>query len=98
MGHLCHAALVAQRTVVFDNSALVGYPAGRSLPDPKGGLRPVAEVIRKNSHYEMTLEDNVPEWVFENLVKPLDRLAWEPESGVTLGIRQSIGALGAFAP
>lgn len=98
MGFLCHAALVAQRTVVFDNSALVGYSAQRRLPDPKSGLRPVAEVIHENNRYEIVLEENIPEWVFEYLVKPLDRLAQEPGSGVGLSIRQSNGPLGTFSP
>jgi predicted ABC-type ATPase len=88
------AALVARRTVLFDNSALVGYLANAMLPDPKAGLRPVAEVIRDGKDYEVTLEADVPFWAFEYLVKPLDELARRSDGAITLTINQNTGPLG----
>lgn len=93
LGLLPHAALVARRSVLFDNSALVGYAANALLPNPKTGLRPVAEVIRDGSDYELTLESDVPEWVFEHLVKPLDDVARGSEGAITLTITQNAGPL-----
>lgn len=90
---LSHAALVARHTVVFDNSALVGYLPGTSLPPQKSGLRPVAEVARDGDHYEIILEADVPQWVFEHLVQPLDRLANAADSRIGLTITQKDGAL-----
>jgi predicted ABC-type ATPase len=93
LGLLPHAALVARRTVLFDNSALVGYAANALLPNPKTGLRPVGEVIRDGRDYELTLESDVPAWVFEHLVKPLDELARGSEGAITLTITQNAGPL-----
>jgi len=90
---LCHAALVADHTVVFDNSALVGYPAHRNLPKPKSGLRPVAEVVREDNRYEVTLEADVPQWVFDHLVQPLADLADADADGIGLALRQKEGTL-----
>jgi predicted ABC-type ATPase len=90
---LPHAALVARRTVLFDNSALVGYLANSLLPNLKTGLRPVAEMIRDGKDYEIVLEADVPAWVFEHLVKPLDELARASDGAVTLAIRQKDGPL-----
>jgi len=61
---LPYAALVAGRAVLFDNSALVGYRTNELLPNPKAGLRPVAEMIRDGKDYEITLETDVPAWGF----------------------------------
>jgi predicted ABC-type ATPase len=88
---LPHAALVARRTVLFDNSALVGYRANSLLPNPKSGLRPVAEMIRDGKDYEIVLESDVPAWAFEHLVKPLDELARGSGGAITLVIRQKDG-------
>jgi predicted ABC-type ATPase len=90
---LPHAALVARRTVLFDNSALVGYLANALLPDPKAGLRPVGEMIGDGKDYEITLESDVPAWVFEHLVKPLDQLARGSDGAITLTINQKTGPL-----
>lgn len=93
LGLLSLAALVARRTVVFDNSALVGYRANALLPNPKAGLRPVGEVIREGKDYAITLESDVPAWVFEYLVKPLDELARGSDGAITLTISQKTGTL-----
>jgi predicted ABC-type ATPase len=82
---LCHAALVACRTVLFDNSALVGYRANSLLPDPKGGLRPVAEVTGNGKEYEITLGSDAPGWVDKFLVQPLNELA-SSNSGIRLAV------------
>ena len=94
LGLLPHAALVARRTVLFDNSALVGYLANPLLPNPKTGLRPVGEVTGNGKDYTITLELDVPAWVFEHLVKPLDELARGSDGAITLSINQKIGPLG----
>lgn len=88
---LTHAALVAHRTVLFDNSALIGYLANSLLPSPKTGLRPVGEIIRDGRDYRVTLEADVPSWAFEYLVKPMDELA--QGSDITLTINQNAGPL-----
>ena len=90
---MSHAALVARRTVLFDNSALVGYLANALLPNPKTGLRPVAEVIRDGKDYEIVLESDVPAWVFEHLVRPLDELARSSDGAIRLTISQKPGLL-----
>jgi predicted ABC-type ATPase len=91
---LPHAALVARRTVLFDNSALVGYRANTLLPNPKTGLRPVGEVIRDGKDYEITLESDVPAWAFEHLVKPLDELARGSDGAINVTISQGAGPFG----
>jgi predicted ABC-type ATPase len=93
LGLLPHAALVARRTVLFDNSALVGHGANPLLPHAKTGLRPVAELIRQGRDYSLTLEAEVPAWAFEHLVKPLDELARDQEAAITLTVTQKAGAL-----
>ena len=93
LGLLPHAALVAGRIVLFDNSALVGYRANALLPNPKTGLRPVGEMIRDGKDYEITLELDVPAWVVQHLVKPLDELARGSEGAITLTINQKGGLL-----
>jgi predicted ABC-type ATPase len=90
---LPHAALVARRTVLFDNSALVGYLANSFLPNPKTGLRPVGEMIGDGKDYEIVLESDVPAWVVDHLVKPLVELADRPDGGITLSVRQKDGPL-----
>jgi predicted ABC-type ATPase len=94
LGWLAHAALVARRTLLFDNSALLGYSANALLPNPKTGLRPVGELIRDGNNYEITLEAEVPAWVFEHLVMPLDELARHSDGEITLIIHQRPGPLG----
>jgi predicted ABC-type ATPase len=93
LGLLPHAALVARRTVLFDNSALVGYLANTLLPNPKAGLRPVGEMIRDGKDYAIALESDVPAWVFDHLVKPLDQLARGSDGAITLTIDQKTGTL-----
>jgi len=90
---LCHAALVARRTVLFDNSALVGYRANALLPDPQSGLRPVGEVIGNGRNYALTLGSDSPAWVYQFLARPLDELARSSDSGITLTIEQKKGPL-----
>jgi predicted ABC-type ATPase len=90
---LSHAALVARRTVVFDNSALLTSSPTAHLPNAKSGLRPVAEVIRTDNHYDMTLEADVPEWVFEHLVHPLVNVAGASDGQITLALHQNDGPL-----
>lgn len=90
---LCHAALVARRTVLFDNSALVGYRANSLLPNPKNGLRPVAEVTGNGRDYEIMLGSDSPAWVDEFLVRPLQELARSPDSGVSLTVDRKKSAL-----
>jgi predicted ABC-type ATPase len=90
---LPHAALVARRTVLFDNSALVGYRANTLLPNPKAGLRPVGEMIGDGKDYEITLESDVPAWAVRHLVKPLDQLARGSDGAIALTINQRAGPL-----
>lgn len=92
LGLLANAALVARRTVVFDNSGLVGYPTHRSLPTAKSGLRPVCEVVRDGGRYRIGLEADVPAWVVDNLVLPLAEYA-ESRHGVEVDVRQASGPL-----
>jgi predicted ABC-type ATPase len=91
---LSHAALVARRTVVIDNSALVSDPPQGQVSSAKAGLRPVAEVIRDDNHYDLVLEADVPQWVFDHLVKPLSDVAQASEGNVSVTIRQHHGQLG----
>lgn len=93
LGLLPHAALVARRTVLFDNSALLGYRANTLLPNLKTGLRPVGEMIGNGRDYEITLESDVPAWVVEHLVNPLDQLARGSDGAITLTIDQKSGPL-----
>jgi predicted ABC-type ATPase len=88
---LSHAALVARRTVAFDNSALLGE--SRILMGAKSGLRPVAQVIRRDDRYEITLEAEVPQWVFEHLVEPLSGVAEASGGKINVTIRQEDGPL-----
>jgi predicted ABC-type ATPase len=88
------AALVARRTVLFDNSALVVDSTDILLPNPKAGLCPVGEMIGDGKNYEISLESEVPTWVFEHLVKPLDELARGSNGAITLTIHQNAGPLG----
>ena len=72
---LPYAALVARRTVLFDNSAVVGYLASSLLPNPRAGLRPVGEIVGDGKDYTIVLEADVPAWVLDSLVMPLLELA-----------------------
>lgn len=85
---LPYAALVARRTVLFDNSALVGYLANSLLPNPGAGLRPVGEMVGDGKDYEIVLEADVPAWVLDYLVLPLVKLARASDGGVGVEIRQ----------
>lgn len=91
---LCHAALVARRSVLFDNSALVGYRANSLLPNPQKGLRPVCEVSGNGKDYTITLGSGTPAWVVQFLVSPLEALARSADSGVTLAIDQKTEPIG----
>ncbi len=90
---LSHAALVARRTVVFDNSALIGYASQTSLIGTKSGLRPVAEVVRQDNHYGISVEADVPQWVFAHLVEPLGSVARASEGRIAVTIHQQDGPL-----
>ena len=94
LAYLVHAALVAQRTVVFDNSALVGNSPHATVVNVKSGLRPVAEVVRADNRIDIWLEDDVPEWVFTSLVAPIDELTRASDGRIMLGVHQSDGLLG----
>ena len=94
LGFLANAALVARRTVVFDNSALVGNSPHATVVNVKSGLRPVAEVIRTDNRIDIQLEDDVPEWVFTSLVAPIDELSRGSEGRITVALHQSDGPLG----
>ncbi|WP_426441991.1 hypothetical protein [Bradyrhizobium genosp. P] len=91
---LCHAALVARRSVLFDNSAVVGYRANPRLPYPQNGLRPVCQITGNGREYAVVLGSDMPGWVVQFLVNPLDALARSPGSGITLKIEQKTGPLG----
>jgi predicted ABC-type ATPase len=90
---LSHAALVAGRTVVFDNSALVGKSPHSKLVNAKSGLRPVAEVICLGNQYNITLEADVPQWVFEHLVVPLDSVARVSDGKLAVVVNQRDGPI-----
>jgi len=79
--------------VLFDNSALVGYLPNSLLPNPKSGLRPVAEATGDGKDYGIVLESDVPAWVLDHLVKPLVELARRSDGGIGLAIRQKDGPL-----
>jgi len=93
LGLLAGAALVAQRTVVFDNSALVGNSPHASVVNTKSGLRPVAEVNRTDDHVDIRLENDVPEWVLVALVEGIDDIIRRSEGRVTAALLQSEGLL-----
>jgi predicted ABC-type ATPase len=93
LGFLAYAALVARRTVAFDNSALVGNSPHANLVNASTGLRPVAEVIRTDNHYEIRLEPDVPEWVFAHLVAPLDAVAQASDGVISVVLHHSEGPL-----
>jgi predicted ABC-type ATPase len=90
--YLPHAALVARRTVVFDNSALVNLPASAGFLGGNAGLRVIAEVIRLDDNlYELRLEADAPEWIDMCLVRPLQAVEAASEGVVRLTVmrRQS---------
>jgi predicted ABC-type ATPase len=89
---LCHAALVARRTVLFDNSEIVGYRANSLLPNPMNGLRPIAEVTGNGKDYKIERGSDAPAWVDKFLVQPLHELA-NSGSGITLTIDRKKGPL-----
>lgn len=86
---LPHAALVADRTVLFDNTALVGFLPNPQLPNLRTGLRPVGEVTRDHNSYEVALEADVPAWVRDYLVVPLAQVASASEGKIVVTFRQS---------
>lgn len=94
LGLLPSAALIAKRTVLFDNSAIVGFLPNSLLPNQKSGLRPVGEVLRDGNSYDVMLEADVPAWVVEHLVSPLDSLAHQAEGKLLLTISQKPNGLG----
>ena len=93
LGYLAHAALVARRTVAFDNSALVGdaIRAG-GIPDA-GGLRPVAEVIGDGEYYEVRLAADAPDWVQRFLVRPLIEVGHASEGRLNVVVHPPDGPL-----
>jgi predicted ABC-type ATPase len=90
---LAHATLVARRTVVFDNSALVGNSPHANLVNIQSGLRPCAEVICIDNHYAIRLDADVPEWILRHLVTPLRRVAGASGGGITVGVHPINGLL-----
>jgi predicted ABC-type ATPase len=93
LGFLTHAALVARRTVAFDNSALVGSSPQLGLVNARAGLRPVAEVTRNGNHYDIAIEPNIPPWATEHLITPMESVARASEGTLTVAV-QEIGDLG----
>jgi predicted ABC-type ATPase len=93
LGFLAHAALVARRTVAFDNSVLVGNSPHATLINLQSGLRPVAEVIRVDNHYDIMIEADVPEWAVKYLVTPMASVAHTSGGGMTVAVHQSDGPL-----
>ena len=93
LGFLADAALVARRTIVFDNSALVGSSPHVSVVNIKSGLRPVAEVRRTDDHVDIRLENEVPEWVLIALVEGIDDIVRRSEGRVTAALQQAEGLL-----
>ena len=91
LGYLAHAALVARRSVAFDNSALVG-PSTRRFADASG-LRPAAEVTGDGKYYEIRLEAEAPAWVHRFLVRPLVAVADASEGRVTVMVHPAEGPL-----
>jgi predicted ABC-type ATPase len=79
LGLLADAVLAAAHTILFDNSGLAGV-------DQKPGLRPVGEVVRDGSNYAVTLDADVPAWVTEHLVAPLNAAADQSNGAVKLTI------------
>uniref|UniRef100_Q07PA5 Zeta toxin domain-containing protein n=1 Tax=Rhodopseudomonas palustris (strain BisA53) TaxID=316055 RepID=Q07PA5_RHOP5 len=86
LGLLSDAALAAAHTILFDNSSLSGA-------DQKKGLRPVGEVVRDGNNYAVTLDADVPEWVTEHLVGPLNAAADQSNGAVRLTIARRSGLL-----
>jgi hypothetical protein len=60
----------------------------------RSGLRPVAEVTRADNHYDIRIEADVPEWVIEHLVAPMDSVARTSDGGITVAVHASDGNLG----
>jgi len=79
MAALPLAALVASRTVVFDNTDIPAGVVSASEsgvgPSAEGGLRPVAEVLADAEQIELGLSASIPDWVVRYLVEPLERAA-----------------------
>jgi hypothetical protein len=50
-------------------------------------------MIGNGRDYEITLESDVPAWVVEHLVNPLDQLARGSDGAITLTIDQKSGPL-----
>jgi len=69
----------------------VGKSPHAKLVNAKSGLRPVAEVICLGNRYDITLEADVPQWVFEHLVMPLDSVARASEGGLAVVVNQRHG-------
>ncbi len=88
LGFLVYGALVARRTVAFDNSALVGQSPHASLINVKGGLRPVAEVARTKNHYDIRVEPDLPQSAVDHLVTPMNRVALASEGSLTVAVHQ----------
>ncbi len=93
LGYLAHAALVARRTVAFDNSALVGEAIRAGGIADAAGLRPVAEVIADGNSYDVRVEADAPAWVERFLVRPLVEIGHASEGGLTVALYPAEGPL-----
>jgi hypothetical protein len=91
---LALAVLVARRTVLFDNSALVGYLANPQLPNPWRGLRPVGEIIQDRNHYKIAIETDAPVWVLDHMVKPMQEVADRSAGAISVTISPLDGRSG----
>lgn len=69
---LVPAALIADRTVLFDNSRFL-RPSSASTPATRRfGLRPVAELRRIDAGFCLNVTGEVPRWIQDHFVGPLE--------------------------
>jgi predicted ABC-type ATPase len=73
---LVPAALIAHRTVLFDNSRFVP-PSVATAAKPGLGLRPVAELTRDPNGYRLKVPGAAPRWVRRHFIDPLNARAAE---------------------
>jgi predicted ABC-type ATPase len=74
---LISAALVANRTVLFDNSAFLRPSSASKTTKLRLGLRPVAELTRDSDGYHLKTVGVVPQWIQRHLIQPLEDRAVE---------------------